>query len=303
MAIERDMHMDMDFSKCNYEMAEFLRKLPNLAVFNNFRSLMKGIWKSWMPKQCLSVHDQLAAGARYLEIRVTKYNNNLYGEHGLYTRQIRKYLREVRLFVEEQPTEVVVLHFQMADEFLDRADKRRLVTQLFQVFGSKMACASGGDVSMLPSLRQLWNDKKHVIVFFPCSDMDLIQNHIFGGLVWSDECVRMVLPKKQTVDELIDYLDETYAASSGSKDRRSGALHVTKAVLSPDMSMVFGKFEYKSMRELAARETCSAVCRWLEGKQGLNVVAVDFVGVGGVIDAILQLNYFDGSISSAATAV
>jgi len=114
VAVERDLRTDLDFSKCNYEMADFLRKLPDLALFNNFRALMKTIWKAWMPKQCLSVHDQLVAGARYLDMRVTKLIGQLYGEHGLYSRPLKAYLRDIRRFVEEHSSEVVILHFQVS---------------------------------------------------------------------------------------------------------------------------------------------------------------------------------------------
>ena len=51
LAIEADMRMDMNFSKCNLEMADFLRKLPKLAIFDNFKSMMKDIWRAWMGKQ------------------------------------------------------------------------------------------------------------------------------------------------------------------------------------------------------------------------------------------------------------
>ena len=51
LAIESDMRMDMNFSKCNLEMADFLSKLPKLTIFDNFRSMMKDIWKAWMSKQ------------------------------------------------------------------------------------------------------------------------------------------------------------------------------------------------------------------------------------------------------------
>ena len=51
LAIESDMRMDMNFSKCNLEMADFLSKLPKLAIFDNFRSMMKEIWRGWMSKQ------------------------------------------------------------------------------------------------------------------------------------------------------------------------------------------------------------------------------------------------------------
>lgn len=114
VAIERDLRTDWDFSKCNYEMADFLRKLPDLALFNNFRALMKTIWKAWMPKQCLSIYDQLVAGARYLDMRVTKLAGQLYGEHGLYSRPLKVYLRDVRRFVEEHTSEIVILHFQVS---------------------------------------------------------------------------------------------------------------------------------------------------------------------------------------------
>lgn len=107
------MRTDLDFSKCNYEMAEFLRKLPDLPLFNNFRALMKNIWRTWMPKQCLSLYDQMMAGSRYLDMRITKYSNELHGEHGLYTRPLKAYLRDIRRFVEEHPSEVVILHFQV----------------------------------------------------------------------------------------------------------------------------------------------------------------------------------------------
>ena len=63
------MHLDMEFSKCDYDMADFLRKLPNMCVFNDFRSLIKRVWKAWMPKQWLSVGEQLEAGVRYDTVR------------------------------------------------------------------------------------------------------------------------------------------------------------------------------------------------------------------------------------------
>jgi len=67
-----------------------------------------------MPKQCLSMYDQLVAGSRYLDMRVTKLVGQLYGEHGLYSRPLKVYLRDIRRFVEEHTSEVVILHFQVS---------------------------------------------------------------------------------------------------------------------------------------------------------------------------------------------
>jgi len=67
-----------------------------------------------MPKQCLSMYDQLVAGSRYLDMRVTKLVGQLHGEHGLYSRPLKVYLRDIRRFVEEHTSEVVILHFQVS---------------------------------------------------------------------------------------------------------------------------------------------------------------------------------------------
>jgi len=132
------------------------------------------------------------------------------------------------------------------------------------------------------------------MIFFPSSDVEVIRNHIFGGLVWSDDVIRVVASlKTQTVAELTSVLGAALASSgaaSSSRDCRGKPLNVVKAVLSPDMSMVFGRYEYRSMRELVTYEASPAVARWVGRKVGLNVVAMDFVGVGDTVRQLLQLN-------------
>jgi hypothetical protein len=156
--------------------------------------------------------------------------------------------------------------------------------------GSNSPCA-------LPSLKQLWSGGKQVVIFFPQADIELIHNHIFGSLVWSDEIVHLAAsPKTQTVSDLINSLDSELLGSSvdGTKSLPGPGdpLNVVKAVLSPDMSMVFGRFEYHSMRELVTYETAAAVSRWLDGKVGcsLNVVVIDFIGIGEVVRKIMCVN-------------
>ena len=271
-------------------MAEFLRKLPNLAIFNNFRGLMKKIWKAWMPKQTLTLPQQLDAGVRYLDLRITKLRGAVYGEHGLYTRQLKRYLKEIREFLEAHPKEVIILHFQSLNQ-LERSDKRHLVTNLFQTFG---ACLARSGVPGLTTMASLWKNKKQVIVVLPDEDMSLLRNHIFYGLVWSDFEVEAPYPKTKTIDELKSYLseldgEESPAVHAAADDK----LHVLKAVLSPDMTMVFGDFKYRSMREMTEEETEFTILNWIfqNPTRKLNIVAIDFVGIGTAVSEILQLNY------------
>ncbi len=262
-------------------MAEFLRKLPPLAVFDNFRGLMKNIWRSWMSKQVLSITQQLEAGVRYFDLRVTKYRGALFGEHGLFTKQLKKYLREMDAFLKEHKKEIIVIHFQ-SFEGLDHKDKRALVTGLFQIFGARLCRVT--KVQRL-TLKDLWESRKQVMVVFPDSHMEELRNHIFIGLIWSSKNLRMSLPKKQKAMDLVRYLDCIY-----DEERREDTLHVIHAALSPDLRMVFGDYKYKSMRDLTLTETCPALKQWLLGKRELNIVVIDYVGIYDLTGAIIALN-------------
>ncbi len=67
-------------------------------------------------------------------------------------------------------------------------------------------------------------------------------------------------------------------------------LHVTQAVISPDMNMVFGEFMYVSMQELTLQETTPSLKQWLIGREELNIISVDFVGTHDFIGEVIRLN-------------
>jgi len=69
---------------------------------------------------------------RYFDVKVCTYRSAFYGEHGLYSRCLAKYMREMRTFLDAHPQEVAILHFQRLSQ-LEKSEKRRLVTSLFQV--------------------------------------------------------------------------------------------------------------------------------------------------------------------------
>ena len=230
-------------------------------------------------------------------MRITKHSNMLYGEHGLYTGQLKRYLKEVRLFLEEHKQEVVVIHLQLSD-FVESSDKKHLVTLLFQVFGTKLACwdkeMHGEKLKInFPSIERLLRAGKQAIAFMPSEDVHIhARNHIFGGSVWPDSLVSISAPKKQTLDDLKTFLDDCYSVFIKNQDQ--SCIMVLRAVLSPDMSMVFGRYDKrKSMKELSFTDTSPLLVDWLssdEGKWHLNVVALDFVGAPGLVKSVLDLN-------------
>ena len=139
------------------------------------------------------------------------------------------------------------------------------------------------------SLADMRRHRKQVIVLFNHADLGDLSNHIFAGLIWNDHLVEGTPATSRSVSELVSQLDAMYSGEIGSRDL--GRLHVTRAVLCPDMSMVFGEFQHRSMRELTSRETMPALARWLQRRPLLNVVAVDFSGIGDLVGIIIRLNH------------
>lgn len=159
---------------------------------------------------------------------------------------------------------------------------------LFQVFGAKLA-QRPNELNEV-TLQALWSKRKQVILIFPESDLRLLDNHIFAGLIWPDSLVQVKQSESHTVPELISFLDNVYCQDLCISQSRRG-FHVMRAVLSPDMSLVFGDYHYSGMREMTLEDTHPAVHQWLKGKSNLNIVALDFVGKGDLIEKIICLNH------------
>ena len=157
---------------------------------------------------------------------------------------------------------------------------------MLQVFGARLARVTG---TAEMTLLSLWRHKKQVIVVFPQEELAALDNHIFAGLVWSDTVLLRTDARQQAVTDLIDYLELKYMTDKPYLATDKFYLH--QAVLSPDMTMVFGDFQYKSMRELNIQETSGAISSWVEEKRDLNVVLTDFVGVGDLVSQVIRLNY------------
>ena len=167
-------------------------------------------------------------------------------------------------------------------ENLTHKDKRSLVTMMFQQFGAKLCRVCS--VAQL-TLELLWQTRKQVIAILPDTDIDALSNHIFAGVIFSDKIIRSSLPRKQRVVDLMNYLDCVY-----DEFRPENFLHITQAVISPDMNMVFGEFCYTSMQEMSLSETTIALKDWIGDKDDLNIVSVDYVGSHDFIGDIIRLN-------------
>ena len=141
------------------------------------------------------------------------------------------------------------------------------------------------------SLETLWRRKKQVIIIFPEEDVALLSNHIFAGLIWSDTLIKIRQHDTHDAQELATFLEKIYIEDlSIAQVSKRKTFHVIRAVLSPDMSLVFGDYHYSSMREMTLTATHPVVEGWIEGRKNVNIVACDFVGKGDMVRKVIELN-------------
>lgn len=125
-------------------------------------SLVKKLMKKWSVTQNLTFREQLEAGIRYFDLRVSSKpgdaDQEIYFIHGLFGIKVWDGLMEIDSFLTQHPQEIVFLdfnHFYAMDE----AHHKRLVLRIQEAFGNKLCSACSVD-SM--TLRALWEKKCQV---------------------------------------------------------------------------------------------------------------------------------------------
>lgn len=125
-------------------------------------SFVKKVMKKWSVTQNLTFREQLDAGIRYFDLRVSSKpgdaDQEIYFIHGLFGIRVWDGLMEIDSFLTQHPQEIVFLdfnHFYAMDE----AHHKRLILRIQEAFGSKL-CSACSVESM--TLRNLWEKKCQV---------------------------------------------------------------------------------------------------------------------------------------------
>lgn len=125
-------------------------------------SFVKKVMKKWSVTQNLTFREQLDAGIRYFDLRVSSKpgdaDQEIYFIHGLFGIRVWDGLMEIDSFLTQHPQEIVFLdfnHFYAMDE----AHHKRLILRIQEAFGSKL-CSACSVESM--TLQALWEKKSQV---------------------------------------------------------------------------------------------------------------------------------------------
>ncbi|XP_072821553.1 PI-PLC X domain-containing protein 2 isoform X3 [Vicugna pacos] len=131
-------------------------------------SLVKKLMKKWSVTQNLSFREQLEAGIRYFDLRVSSKpgdaDQEIFFIHGLFGIRVWDGLMEIDSFLTQHPREIVFLdfnHFYAMDE----AHHKHLILRIQEAFGNKL-CSACSVESM--KLQTLWEKKCQVLIFYHC---------------------------------------------------------------------------------------------------------------------------------------
>uniref|UniRef100_A0A452GM51 Phosphatidylinositol-specific phospholipase C X domain-containing protein n=1 Tax=Gopherus agassizii TaxID=38772 RepID=A0A452GM51_9SAUR len=125
-------------------------------------SLVKKLMKKWSVTQNLTFKEQLEAGIRYFDLRVSskpgEVEQEIYFIHGLFGIKVWDGLMEINTFLTEHPKEAIFLDF---NHFYAMEDQHHiyLINRIREAFGSKLCTM---EYVENVTLRYLWEKSQQV---------------------------------------------------------------------------------------------------------------------------------------------
>ncbi|XP_056155176.1 PI-PLC X domain-containing protein 2 [Lampris incognitus] len=192
-----------------------------------FRHMAKKVMVKWSMTQNLTFKEQLDAGIRYFDLRVSSKpgepGKEIYFIHGLFGHKVRDGLSDINMFLDRHRKEVVFLdfnhHYAMEEEH-----HRYLIDMLKEVFGSKLCCIIAvEDIT----LDYLWEKKYQVLVFYHHPSAE------GSPVMWPGNKIPAPWANTTNPIKLIQFLETTL------KERaKHGSFHVSQAILTPRVNTI-----------------------------------------------------------------
>lgn len=249
------------------DLPDWLKKIRDWAGSIPYLSI-GAIASLWSKAQGYNIYTQLMGGIRYLDLRLSNRNGDIWLSHSLYSVPIQDVLNDVKRFIASNPKEIIILDFNHLYEFDDSLNKK-MATLLSDAFGSKMTNSSQGcDITV----GQLWEADQQLLVFY--KDDPTCDNYPF---LWKEENLCSPYYGATTIDELITNLNNEL--ENFDKD----TFFYLHGQLTPDTNMIKDgviPFNGKpgSLQSLA-EETNPKFMDWLKdhNNKKLNIIASDWI--------------------------
>jgi hypothetical protein len=264
---------------CPLEMRKF---------FSNplFVSIASTIAERWTLTQSKSLIDQLRAGVRYLDLRITsgalalppifsgKTIDDIYTEHTMISVRFVFALQQIKQFLFENPQEFVILDLQHAYG-VDANHRNALYDEMERLWPSEMVPRHG-----LPSdltLNEMWSRGYHLIVV-----------GIDGEREWLWPRQKSLVSPWPNVSQVYKLRD---ALLHGLSHRREDAFFVLQGVCTEDADTILNGLLRGplNLRQYASMTTPS-VLKWLKDWPHMNIVMTDWVEDSSLVAVCLEQN-------------
>ena len=177
---------------------------------------VKKVVAVWAKSQNLSVYGQLKAGARYIDLRARKIKGELVTVHQLQGATLVTIVDDLRRFLDENPGEVVILHFNEAHG-MTKAERKEMYNLLESQLGTRIASE---ELKPRSSLKDFQNaGKQLIIVARDDRDDPLVWD-------WHDNLSNLWFDQNQP-DELLRSL------AGNIPFRRNDQFYVSQMILTP----------------------------------------------------------------------
>ncbi|XP_041348061.1 PI-PLC X domain-containing protein 3-like [Gigantopelta aegis] len=247
-----------------------------------FGAMAKDVIYRWSMTQSLTFTQQLNAGIRYFDLRIStrQTSSDIFFLHCLFAHKVEPCLQDINTFLEQHPKEIAILDFNHMYGF-NESTHQQMLTMIQGVFGSKLCPVQ--DMENL-TLSQLWKDHLQVIAIYHQDDLPRECNNI-----WPKTSVRSPWPNTTDVDQMIKFQEQVFAESHTCKD----IFLVHQGVLTPDATYIMSRFTGSLRTDLVAKAV-PAFIKWLQMKKAdsknLNICVIDYVEKEGFIGQVIEFN-------------
>ena len=235
---------------------------------------------NWSVTQHLTAEQQLYAGIRYLDLRVSRHkaSDKLFFSHGLYGADVIPCLEAIKKFLDEHKKEVVILDF---NHFYDMEwiHHRSLIINILIIFGNKICSNKKMDKV---TLQILWEEGRQVIILYH-------NTPVFEHTVWPGSYISSPWANTENIPQLLSFLDK-HKKENDNKER----FFSWQGILTPSVQTIILN-PFGSLKEVLAVELAPSFVTWVENCKSANckhgIFVTDFVEMADFISTVIELNY------------
>ena len=247
--------------------------------------------------QSLSIAEQLQAGVRYFDLRVD-YDPDTSAFrvfHLLFGLQIEEILSQMKDFIRDHPTEIIVVEMTELLSTSATSDKKRQLAQIIlDTFGSLLVPAADS----LPTIGDMQSAGTTVIVSVLDSEINSSSD-----LIWSNNGIRNTFANSVDLQTMVDYNQERLGEFGTASDRF--LLNKLSWILTPDSDYIKDSILRGSLFDLAkdANPALEDFASKNAGTQLGNILIVDYVETSPLFDVLEISSKSDGAFVAESGSV